>query len=91
MHSGTFGGAVTNPANAIVAMLAALKDKDGRIQAEVPQWLAGGPGETLFAEQLAGRTTFSAREAVVAALRESGDLDGEPTPTQRKANFYERG
>ena len=27
----------------------------------------------------------------MAALRESGDLDGEPTATQRKANFYERG
>ena len=24
-------------------------------------------------------------------LRESGDLDGEPTPTQRMANFYEKG
>ena len=26
-----------------------------------------------------------------ALLRESGDLDGEPTPTQRMANFYEKG
>ena len=32
LHSGTFGGGVTNPANALVAMLAALKDDDGRIQ-----------------------------------------------------------
>jgi succinyl-diaminopimelate desuccinylase len=32
LHSGTFGGAVTNPANALVALLAALKDKEGRIQ-----------------------------------------------------------
>jgi succinyl-diaminopimelate desuccinylase len=32
LHSGTFGGAITNPANALVAMLAALRDKDGRIQ-----------------------------------------------------------
>jgi succinyl-diaminopimelate desuccinylase len=32
LHSGTFGGAVTNPANALVELLAALKDKDGRIQ-----------------------------------------------------------
>jgi succinyl-diaminopimelate desuccinylase len=32
LHSGTFGGAVTNPANALVALLAALKDNDGRIQ-----------------------------------------------------------
>ena len=26
-----------------------------------------------------------------ALLRETGDLDGEPTPTQRMANFYEKG
>ncbi|GAB3447896.1 valine--tRNA ligase [Phycicoccus ginsengisoli] len=65
--------------------------RSGRIQAEVPEWLVGGPGEALFTEQVAGKSTFGAREAIVAALRESGDLDGEPTPTQRKANFYERG
>ncbi len=65
--------------------------RSGRIQQEVPEWVAGGPGEALFADQVAGRTTFGAREAIVAALRESGDLEGEPTATQRKANFYERG
>jgi acetylornithine deacetylase/succinyl-diaminopimelate desuccinylase-like protein len=32
LHSGTFGGGVTNPANALAGILAALKDKDGRIQ-----------------------------------------------------------
>jgi acetylornithine deacetylase/succinyl-diaminopimelate desuccinylase-like protein len=32
LHSGTFGGAITNPANALVTLLAALKDSDGRIQ-----------------------------------------------------------
>ena len=32
LHSGTFGGAVTNPAGALVALLAALKDENGRIQ-----------------------------------------------------------
>jgi acetylornithine deacetylase/succinyl-diaminopimelate desuccinylase-like protein len=32
LHSGTFGGGVTNPAGALVAILAALKDADGRIQ-----------------------------------------------------------
>ncbi|KGN34740.1 valyl-tRNA synthetase [Knoellia sinensis KCTC 19936] len=64
--------------------------RQGRIQAETPEWIAGGLGEGLFAE-LSGKTVHSAREAVVAALRESGDLDGEPKATQRKANFYERG
>jgi succinyl-diaminopimelate desuccinylase len=32
LHSGTFGGAVANPANAISKMLAALIDNEGRIQ-----------------------------------------------------------
>ena len=32
LHSGTFGGAVTNPANALSGMLAKLIDADGKIQ-----------------------------------------------------------
>lgn len=32
LHSGTFGGSVSNPANAITAMLSALIDNEGRIQ-----------------------------------------------------------
>src|SRR5439155_764645 len=31
LHSGHFGGAVQNPANALCAIIAALKDGDGRI------------------------------------------------------------
>lgn len=68
----------------------AVVGRDGRLLRDTPEWLAGGPGEALYAE-LAGTTTFTAREKVVAALRESGDLDGEPTATQRMANFYEKG
>ena len=37
------------------------------------------------------RPSSRAREAMVALLRESGDLDGDPKPTQRMANFYEKG
>jgi len=33
LHSGSFGGAVTNPANALTRMMAALIDENGRIQA----------------------------------------------------------
>ena len=61
--------------------------RDGRLLRETPQWLEGSE---LYGE-LAGKTVFSARELIVAKLRESGDLDGEPTPTQRMANFYEKG
>jgi len=65
--------------------------RSGRLQTEVPEWLADGRGAALYAESIAGKTAFGAREAVVNALRESGDLEGEPTPTKRMANFYERG
>ena len=51
---------------------------------------SGEPAAPAY-EDLKGKTAFSAREAMVAQLRESGDLDGEPTPTQRMANFYEKG
>ena len=37
----------------------------------------GNSIKTLYAEELAGKTTFSARKAVVEALQASGDLDGE--------------
>nr|WP_300142894.1 valine--tRNA ligase [Propionicimonas sp.] len=61
--------------------------RDGRLHAETPEWLANPEP---YAE-LAGKTAFSAREAMVGLLRASGDLDGEPKPTQRMANFYEKG
>jgi len=64
--------------------------RDGRILGETPEWITSEPGRELYS-QLAGKTTFSARAAVVDGLRESGDLDGEPTATQRKANFFEKG
>ena len=61
--------------------------RDGRLLRDIPEWLTGSP---LYAE-LAGKTVFSARELIVQKLRESGDLDGEPKPTQRMANFFEKG
>ncbi|MGZ4476790.1 MAG: valine--tRNA ligase, partial [Nocardioides sp.] len=64
--------------------------RDGRLHRETPEWLSAEPAATAYAD-LAGKTTFSAREAIVAKLRESGDLDGDPKPTQRMTNFYEKG
>ena len=62
-------------------------NRDGRLQADAPEWLANPEP---FAE-LAGKTPFSAREAMVGLRREAGDLAGEPKPTTRRANFYEKG
>jgi valyl-tRNA synthetase len=69
--------------------------RDGRLVRDTPAWLTVDAGaapsaQDLWAE-LAGTTTFTARTKVVEALRASGDLDGEPVPTQRKANFFEKG
>ncbi|MGI5190484.1 valine--tRNA ligase [Promicromonospora sp. CA-289599] len=66
-------------------------NRDGRITREVPEWLPGGPGADLFAAEVAGKTTFSARKAIVDALVASGDMPTEPVATQRKANFFEKG
>jgi valyl-tRNA synthetase len=64
--------------------------RDGRILRDLPEWITAEQGRAAFAE-MAGKTTFSAREVMVQALRGSGELDGEPTPTQRVANFFEKG
>ena len=67
-----------------------LIGRDGRMSRETPEWLGTDEAAAAYAE-LMGKTAFSAREAMVALLRESGDLEGDPTPTQRMANFYEKG
>ena len=64
--------------------------RDGRLHRETPDWLDAPGAHEAYAD-LAGKTAFSAREAVVARLRDAGDLDGEPVPTQRMANFFEKG
>jgi valyl-tRNA synthetase len=64
--------------------------RDGRLLRETPEWLSSEQAASAYSD-LAGKTTFSAREAMVAKLRDSGDLLGEPTPTQRMTNFYEKG
>ncbi len=64
--------------------------RDGRLARETPEWLRHDGSAAAYAK-LAGKTAFSAREAIVDGLRESGDLIGEPQATQRKANFFEKG
>lgn len=64
--------------------------RDGRIVTMRPEWITSERGQALFAE-MAGKTVHSARGVVVDALRASGEMLGEPKPTQRKANFFEKG
>ncbi|QPK82269.1 valine--tRNA ligase [Schaalia sp. ZJ405] len=70
--------------------LRAILRKDGRILTDTPEWITTPEGIAAY-EAIAGKTTFSARELVVAALRESGELKGEPTKTLRQTNFFEKG
>ncbi|MBT1003830.1 valine--tRNA ligase [Paenarthrobacter sp. DKR-5] len=64
--------------------------RDGRIITDTPAWISGEAAEQNYAA-LAGKTTFSAKEAIVELLRGSGDLDGEPKPITHPVNFYEKG
>ncbi len=70
--------------------LRAILRKDGRIQTEVPEWITTDEGVAAF-EEIAGKTTYSARELLVERLRASGEMRGEPTKTIRQTNFFEKG
>ena len=63
--------------------------RNGRIIMSVPDWIEDPQGRAIF-EETEGKTTFSARKIIVDHLRESGDMDGEPKPTTRMTNFYEK-
>ncbi len=63
---------------------------DGRVIAEAPDAITSEAGRAAYAE-LAGKTTFSAKQAVVEQLRASGDLLGEPTAITHPVKFYEKG
>ena len=64
--------------------------RNGRIVMDTPDWIHDEKGRQYFAG-LAGKTTFSARKQIVEDLQETGDMDGEPKPTMRMTNFYEKG
>ncbi|MDR6970358.1 valine--tRNA ligase [Leifsonia shinshuensis] len=63
---------------------------DGRILPEPPAVITSEAGKEAYA-QLAGKTVFSAKQAVVELLRASGDLEGEPKPIQHPVKFFEKG
>ncbi len=71
LHSGSYGGAVVNPANALAKILGQLHDDDGRIQIDgfyddvaevsveqVAQWNALGDADALTLESSGAKATF---------------------------------
>nr|WP_243064762.1 valine--tRNA ligase [Humibacter sp. RRB41] len=63
---------------------------DGRILPEPPEALAGDAAKDAYA-QLAGKTVFSAKQAMVELLKQSGDLLEDPKPITHPVKFYEKG
>ncbi|MCI4657449.1 valine--tRNA ligase [Cryobacterium zhongshanensis] len=68
----------------------AIMGFDGRIIAEAPEVITSAAGIAAYAE-LAGKTVFSAKQAVVALLTASGDMIGEPKPIVHPVKFFEKG
>ncbi|NKE09610.1 MULTISPECIES: valine--tRNA ligase [Kocuria] len=68
----------------------ALIGRDGRFASENPEWINDGAPAERYAN-VAGKTVFSAQQAVVEMLRDSGDLEGEPTKITHPVNFYDKG
>jgi len=71
LHSGGYGGAVVNPANALTKILGQLHDDDGRVQIEgfyddveivseeqIEQWHSLGDADTLTLESSGAKATF---------------------------------
>lgn len=68
----------------------AIIGRDGRVAADVPEWITSEAGREAFAH-IAGKTVFSAKEAVVKLLADAGLLDGEPKKIMHPVNFFEKG
>lgn len=64
--------------------------KDGRLIRDTPEWITTEAGRAMY-EEMAGKTTFSARKALVEALQASGEMIGDAKPTNRMTNFFEKG
>jgi valyl-tRNA synthetase len=63
---------------------------DGRFRPEPPQGVDSETARAAYGE-LAGATPVTARERIVAMLRESGELLGEPRPITHPVKFFEKG
>ncbi len=63
---------------------------DGRILPDTPEWIAAPTGQETYAA-IAGATSFTAKERMVAALTDAGFVEGEPRPTMQAVKFFEKG
>ncbi|WP_210506094.1 valine--tRNA ligase [Naasia sp. SYSU D00057] len=63
---------------------------DGRLTGETPEWITSEQGREAYA-RMAGKTVFSAKQAIVEALRETGELLAEPKQITHPVKFYEKG
>jgi valyl-tRNA synthetase len=63
---------------------------DGRVLPDPPPGLEAAVAQSAYAH-LAGLTMSAARQRILAALRESGELDGEPRTISHAVKFYEKG
>ena len=68
----------------------AIVGRDGRIIGETPDWITTDAGREAF-EAIAGKTVFSAKEAVVELLAAEDLIDGEPKKIMHPVNFFEKG
>ncbi|MCP2030646.1 valyl-tRNA synthetase [Okibacterium sp. HSC-33S16] len=67
-----------------------IMGRDGRIISDAPDVITSEKGQAAYRE-LAGKTVFSAKQAVVALLQESGELIGDPKPITHAVKFFEKG
>ncbi|QZY52074.1 valine--tRNA ligase [Leucobacter tenebrionis] len=63
---------------------------DGRVISEAPEAIQSERGREAYA-QIAGKTVFSAKAAVVEALTASGELVGEIRKISHPVKFFEKG
>jgi valyl-tRNA synthetase len=63
---------------------------DGRFISEAPEALSSEEAQAAYAE-LAGKTVFSAKTAIVEMLQASGEMLGEPKPISHPVKFFEKG
>lgn len=63
---------------------------DGRILEQEPAWITDREGQQRYTE-LVGATSHTARERIVAMLRDTGTLIGEPKPIKHPVKFFEKG